>query len=67
MLQHHLKGLCHGCLVHWANAAYDASLFVKELDISQPFTSKRQNHNFVSNEYLSPSILSNVTNNKNET
>ena len=31
MLQHHLKGLCHSCLVHWVNIAYDASLFVKDL------------------------------------
>ena len=31
MLQHHLKALCHSCLVHWVNIAYDASLFVKDL------------------------------------
>ena len=31
MLQHHLKGLRHSCLVHWVNIAYDASSFVKDL------------------------------------
>ena len=45
-----LRGLCHGCLVHWVNFANNAS---KELDVNVRFTYKIQNHNFVSNKVIS--------------
>ena len=58
-----LKGLCHGCSVHFVNKTYYASLLA--INTTWEITCLWQNHSFVSNKCLL-SIISHFTNNKSE-
>ena len=42
-----LKGLCHGCMVHFVNCANYASFSAMELGVHKEITCKRQNHSFL--------------------
>ena len=61
-----LKALFHGCLVHFVNITNYAFSCALELNVKEEITWKRQNNSFVSNKYILPQHVSNVTNNKNE-
>ena len=50
---HVLKGQYHGCQVDVVNTVYCAFLCAMELDVNNELISTRQNHRFLSNNYIS--------------